>query len=547
MEFKLSGIVTESLQTWDVPEGETQIGRASDLPISLPDRSVSRMHARLRRNGDSLVVEDVGSRNGTSVNGVRIQAPHRLAPNDRISFGNIMVRVVTEDRPVLPSLTEHTQLDSTFKLDWKEVQKAPPATSPEASGLFQVMTDLGEFLVRHQPRKEIYEGGLDAVEKLVPFQRACILLLDDQGKPELRAARFKDESSNLELALSQTMVQTVIQERASLLVRDAQSDTRFQAQESVILGKIRSALVAPLFDNTQVIGVLYVDTSELTASYEKDHLRHLALLANVLAVKITNARLLEVQREKERMQQEMETAEKIQRTMLVAEPEPPAGYELNVRLEPCTEVGGDLYDILPLPRGRIAIVLGDVVGHGVGAAMLMANALAGVRALFEVCEDPVDLVTRLHELMCRSTDAVSYVTMFVGIFDAAEHRLTYVNAGHEAPVVMKPGTEQVHLESTGPPVGLLPGMTFTSGTVEIPPGAMFAAWSDGIPEAHIGHDDDTDPVFFGEKQSLESLLLEMWKLPVDRITAGVFEKVDSFLKGGSAPDDRTLLLLRRKD
>lgn len=545
MKYKLSGIVSEALQTWDVPEGETQIGRASDLAVSLPDRSVSRMHARLRRSGDSLVLEDAGSRNGTSVNGVRIHAPHSLAPNDRISFGNIMVRLVTEDRPVLPSLTDHTQLDSTFKLDWKEVQQAPPAESPEASQLFQVMTDLGEFLVRHQPQEEIFDACLDSVEKLVPFQRACLLLLDASGTPELRAARFKNESSNLELALSQTMVQTVIQERASLLVRDAQSDTRFQAQESVILGKIRSALVAPLFDNTKVIGVLYVDTSELTAAYEKVHLRHLALLANILAVKITNARLLEVQREKQRMQQEMETAEKIQRTMLVANPKAPQGYELDVRLQPCTEVGGDLYDVLNLPDGRMALVLGDVVGHGVGAAMLMANALAGVRALAEVFEDPVDLVSRLHEQMCRSTDTTSYVTMFVGILDPKQHRMVYVNAGHEAPVVMKPGSDTQHLDSTGPPVGLIPGMKFESGTVEIPPQAMFSAWSDGIPEAHLPAGDDGDPVFFSDKQSMESLLEALWDHPVSQVTSEIFGRVDAFLEGGSAPDDRTLLLLRR--
>ena len=546
MDYRLSGIVRESLQTWDVPEGETDVGRASDLAVSLPDRSVSRMHARLRRQGDSLIVEDMGSRNGTSVNGVRIHAPHTLSPNDRVSFGNIMVRVVTDDRPVLPSLTEHTQLDSTFKLDWKEIQRAAPAESPGASSLFQVMTELGEFLVRHQSREEIFEGGLDSLEKLVPFQRACILLLDASGAPVLRAARFKNESSNLELALSQTMVQNVIHERASLLVRDAQSDTRFQAQESVILGKIRSALVAPLFDNTQVIGVLYADTSEVTVAYEKDHLRHLALLANILAVKITNSRLLEVQREKERMQQEMETAEKIQRTMLVAKPEAPAGYELDVRLEPCTEVGGDLYDVLQLPNGRMALVLGDVVGHGVGAAMLMANALAGVRALAEVCEDPVDLVTRLHELMCRSTDSTSYVTMFVGILDATQHHMIYVNAGHEAPVIMKPGEPTVHLASTGPPVGLIPGMTFESGSADIPAGAMFSAWSDGIPEAHVARDDESDPVFFSDKQSMESLLEELWKRPVGEITAEIFSRVNVFLEGRDAPDDRTFLLLRRQ-
>jgi serine phosphatase RsbU (regulator of sigma subunit) len=544
MDIKLSGIVGESLQTWEIPEGKTLIGRSSELDVSLPDRSVSRHHAAVRREGDTLQVEDVGSRNGTSVNGVRIQGPHPLKPDDRVSFGNVTLRLVTEDRPIQPALTEHTQLDSTFKLNWKEIQEAAATESRETSEMFQVLTDLGEFLVRHQPQEEIFEACLDSVEKLVPFQRACLLLLDDAGSADLRAARFKGENSNLELALSQTMVQTVISERASLLVRDAQSDARFQLQESVILGKIRSALVAPLFDNTQVIGVLYADTSELTAAYDKQHLRRLALLANILAVKITNARLLEVQREKERMQQEMETAEHIQRTMLLSEPDPPEGYELDVRLEPCTEVGGDLYDVITLPDGRWVFVLGDVVGHGVGAAMLMTNAMAGIRALAELCDEPVELVRRLHAQMCHSTDPTSYVTMFVAFLDLAEHRLDYVNAGHEAPVLLAPDGSVVHLNSTGPPVGLIPGLDFASETVAIPPGSLLCAWSDGITEAHVPVEDG-DPDLFGEHESLESIVGSLRDRPVKEITNEIFDRVDNFLNGGNAPDDRTLLILRR--
>ncbi|HZL86009.1 MAG TPA: SpoIIE family protein phosphatase [Candidatus Krumholzibacteria bacterium] len=532
------------MRTWPLAAGETRIGRSSDLEVSLPDRSVSRLHALVRRDGDILILEDSGSRNGTTVNGIRVRAPQRLNPNDQVAFGNVALSVQVDDQPVQPAFREDVQLDSTFRLNWMELRPAQEKT--DGVDLSQILMDMGEFLVRHQPEEEIFRACLDTVERVVPFHRACLLLLDEDGQPVMRAARSKGENPNVQLALSQTMVQTVITERASLLVHDAQADQRFQAQASVILGKIRSALVAPLFDNTRVIGVLYVDSTEFTQPYHKDHLRHLALLANILAVKITNARLLDMQREKDRMQQEMETARRIQRDLLPHALEAPPGYELCARLEPSTEVGGDLYDVLPLPNGSFAFVLGDVVGHGVGAALLMANALAGVRSLAELCLDPLDLVKRLDAQMYRSTDAMSYCTMFVGILDAKRHRLHYVNAGHEPPVIVVPNGATQHLASTGPPVGLLPGAEFETGSVEIPPGGLLAAWSDGIPEAHIVRE-DAQPDMFGDHESVPSILASLQDRAIDTIPNEIFARVDSFLDGNGAPDDRTLLLLRRLD
>lgn len=544
MEIKLTGLISGSMRSWPLAPGETRIGRSSDLEVSLPDRSVSRFHALVRREGDVLVLEDSGSRNGTTVNGIRVRAPQRLNPNDQVAFGNVALSVQVDDQPVQPAFREDVQLDSTFRLNWMELRPAQEKT--DGVDLSQILMDMGEFLVRHQPEEEIFRACLDTVERVVPFHRACLLLLDDDGQPIMRAARSKGENPNVQLALSQTMVQTVITERASLLVHDAQADQRFQAQASVILGKIRSALVAPLFDNTRVIGVLYVDSTEFTQPYHKDHLRHLALLANILAVKITNARLLDMQREKDRMQQEMETARRIQRDLLPHVLEAPPGYELCARLEPSTEVGGDLYDVLPLPNGSFAFVLGDVVGHGVGAALLMANALAGVRSLAELCMDPLDLVKRLDAQMYRSTDAMSYCTMFVGILDAKRHHLHYVNAGHEPPVIVEPNGKVQHLASTGPPVGLLPGAEFETGSAEIPPGGLLAAWSDGIPEAHIVRE-DVQPDMFGDHESVPSILASLQDRTIEAIPQEIFARVDGFLDGNGAPDDRTLLLLRRLD
>src|SRR5262245_27782083 len=225
MEFKLSGLIAGTLRSFPIGSGETRIGRSSDLEISLPDRSVSRMHALLRLDGEVLVLEDSGSRNGTTVNGVRVRAAQRLQANDQIAFGNVALSLQVDDQPVQPAFREDVQLDSTFKLNWMELR--PSLEKSEGVDLSQVLMDMGEFLVRHQPEEEIFRACLDIVERAVPFQRACLLLLDDNNQPVLRAARSKGENPNLQLALSQTMVQTVIQERASLLVHDAQADQRF--------------------------------------------------------------------------------------------------------------------------------------------------------------------------------------------------------------------------------------------------------------------------------------------------------------------------------
>jgi sigma-B regulation protein RsbU (phosphoserine phosphatase) len=544
MDYQLVGIVGESLRKWPLPDGEAKVGRSTEVAISVPDRSVSREHAVLRRTGDSLVVVDLQSRNGTSVNGTRVRGPQTLQPGDQIAFGNVVLTLVSEEQPLQPSLSDHTRLDSTVKLAWNDVRAVQPTKVETPVALFDVMATLGEFLVRHQPVQEIYDACLETIEKLVPFQRACLLLLDEHGEPVLKAARYKSGPSNLALALSRTMVDTVIHERASLLVQDALSDPRFGAAQSVIMEQIRSALIAPLFDNTRVIGVLYADTRELVSPYTREHLRQLALLANILAVKITNARLLDVEEEKRAMEQEMATAARIQRALLIQDLPNPPGYELHARLEPSAAVGGDLYDVLELPGGKFALVLGDVVGHGVGAALLMANALAAVRALAGELQDPVEVVERVHAQIYSTTDATSYLTLFYGVLDPRSHTLEYVNAAQEAPALLRAGCATERLDSTGPPVGLLPQSTFASARVAIAPGALLCAWSDGITEAHVPRDDEV-PVFFGEAHSLLDLCAAQPDEPVTATAERIFTQVDRFLEGRNAPDDRTLLLLRR--
>lgn len=545
MDFELTGLVGDAMRRWPIPPGATRIGRGAELPVSIADRSVSREHAVLERTSTGLTLQDLGSRNGTTVNGERLVAPRELHSGDRIAFGNVVLTLEGEAEQARPALSDHGRLDSTVKLGWNEVRTIVPGpSSSSVTTLFDVISNMGEFLVRHQPEQQVYDACLDAVEKLIPFQRACLLLLDEHREPILKAARYKSGTATGALALSRTMVDTVIQERASLHVQDALNDPRFNVAQSVIMERIRSALVVPLFDNTNVIGVLYADTRELVSPYTQEHLRQLAWLGNLLAVKITNARLLEAARDQERIQQEIATAARIQRTLLLQDLPCPRGYELHARLEPSTEVGGDLYDVRDLGENRYALVLGDVVGHGVGAALLMANALAAIRALAGELQDPVRIVEKVHRQIYDTTDPASYLTLFVAILDANTHTLEYVNAGHqEAPCILRAGAEPLPLPATGPPVGLLPMAGFESGRASLPVGAMLAAWSDGIPEAHVPTAEDVEPRFYGEVEPWLDQLSE--PSPLSDLGAQIFARVDAFLGGNKAPDDRTLLLLRR--
>jgi sigma-B regulation protein RsbU (phosphoserine phosphatase) len=300
-------------------------------------------------------------------------------------------------------------------------------------------------------------------------------------------------------------------------------------------------MVAPLFDNANVIGALYVDTSKADA-YTEDHLRRLALLANILAVKISNARLIDAERESERMRQEMETAARIQRALLPRRLRAPEGYAMEARLVPSTEAGGDLYEVLRLGGDRTLIAVGDVAGHGVGAALVMANAMAALRALAGLTADPSDLVSRLHAQMWAATEGVSYFTLFVGIVDRNSHRLTFVNAGHEYPALILPDAAPIRLDSTGPPVGLIPDVRFEQKTLDLPKGSLLAIWTDGITEAHSV---ENPTAYFGESEPVDALLDRLRDLPLPEIAAGIFSALDRFLEGRTAPDDATLFLLRR--
>jgi serine phosphatase RsbU (regulator of sigma subunit) len=288
-------------------------------------------------------------------------------------------------------------------------------------------------------------------------------------------------------------------------------------------------MAAPLFDNERVRGILYVDTASPTLHYSKEDLQVLNATANAVAIKLRNLSL----------EKEMRTAGRIQRAMLPKEITPPPGYEMEAYQLMCLQVGGDLYHCLSRPNGKLLLGLGDVAGKGMPAALAMGAAIVLIGLLAEVGGDLEVVVQHLHRQLYRSLAEEQFLTLFLAELEGETGILTYVNAGHDPPLLVRKDGEIVQLASTGLPVAMLPNLALTSGEARMDPGDLLMIFSDGIPEA------TPDTEHFLGLEPVQEILLRRREDTLSEIREEIIATVNGFLKGEPASDDVTLLLLRR--
>jgi len=539
MSLFLTGLVGEKQHSWPLDGPVLGIGRSSRHTIHIPDGTVSKDHAEITSRAGQFYLRDLQSRNGTRVNGREAREPILLEAGDQVEIGHVTLLVAGEEARPRLRLNEQSIAGTTLRLKAPHILEQRAKTGKDSGRLVSLLAEAGRQLVMPRPLQETCDELLQFVERAVPASR-YVLLLDQSpdSEPVQIAARTRGGRSDQALALSRSIMRKVLDECSSVLTRDAATDPRFQGQQSIVAQSVHSAMAVPLFDNEKVLGLLYVDSHDLTISFDDDQLELLTLLANMAAVKITNARLLEADRERDRIAQELANATRIQRAMLPAETPSLAGYELEAHLETCTEVGGDLYDFHVRDDGQLVFLVGDVTGHGMGAALLMSSFLASARVLYDSCPDPADLSRRLGDMVHRSGDRAKFVTGFVGSLDLATGTLRYVNAGHPWPMLVRDGALR-ELESNGIPFGVVPGFPYSVATAELAPGEVFALFSDGIPEAQRGEE------LFDEERLRQALREESGAADLGTLRRRLLERVEEFLAGAPRTDDITLMLIRR--
>jgi len=331
----------------------------------------------------------------------------------------------------------------------------------------------------------------------------------------------------------------VLYQKASLLIRNVQDEEAFRSMQSIVSQGVRALMAVPLQTDDQVIGLIYVDTSHWLREFSGDDLNLLTVMANVAAIRIERERLAELEHVRRRMASELEQAAEIQRQFLPARAPLVSGLELAGFNASCRTVGGDYYDFLTYPDGRVAVMVGDVCGKGMPAALLMMSLQARVQVLAAEPNPPAVVVDRLNRVLTAVGLNTRFISLFFALFDPASGELAYSNAGHNPPLLIRASGKVEWLTGGGPVLGIVPDACYEEVRCILNSGDVAVLYSDGVTDATNAHDED-----FGEARLSEVLQL-VHHDSADSILSALTTAVKDWAAGTPAPDDITLVVVRK--
>ncbi|WP_437229678.1 SpoIIE family protein phosphatase [Planctomicrobium sp. SH661] len=504
MSSKLVLLVDGQAKAVDLDTKEVIIGRLPECEVQLPSNMVSRKHARVFPTGPGYSIEDLGSGNGTFVNGQKIEGAYRLKPNDRLKFGPILVRYES-DEPVGEGDAGHRALLNASRGNAVEINEDQGAATATILGSLDSGVGLNLLDVRPQEKlravldiSRALAGTLE-VEKLLPrildslFQifpaadRGCILLKDLRtGEMVTRAMKHRRESEDASVKLSRTILNAVLNQKKAILSADATSDSRFDASESISSLTIRSMMCVPMLDlQGEPVGVINIDTQNPLTQFKSEDLDIMVTVAGQAALSYESAKLLQSYVLKQKQDNEMNIARNVQHALLPETLPKITGYEFFASYDSAQAVGGDYYDIIATKDGRIWLAFGDVAGKGVPASLVMSRMSSVVRSVSEFVTDAAEAVSRINDHMCAKAVEGRFVTFVLIILDIQKHHMSVVNAGHMSPMIRKPdgSIEEFAEESVGVPIGVIEGFPFEAVERDLNAGETVVIYTDGVSEA----------------------------------------------------------------
>jgi phosphoserine phosphatase RsbU/P len=541
------------------------IGRSARNDLCIPDPFASRVHAEVRREGEEYVLQDLGSANGTLYNGATVEGAVHLTPGGRIQIGETEIifddgsynssmgaTMITDNTSSLPEATialasgDRTTSGLLEAIEGARTQPeevATTSTQPKAKhgDLLALISKVGITLLASGTLNETLEQIVSLVFEAVPADR-CLIMMRDQGSEDLRVAvaRLRDRVGEVgEIRVSRNVLDEVVMRGKSVLTSDAQHDPRF-ASGTMVLQGVRSVLAVPLGVSDKVFGIIYADSPIAEGRFTEDHLKVLTTLASVAAIRVENTSLVEARLERERFERELALASEIQQRFQPTAPPHVEGYELQGISFPCYEIGGDYYDFIEREDGRLVIALGDVSGKGTAAALLMSSLHAAVHAQSASHDSLSATISAVNRYLADNIPANRFVTLFYAELDPASGALSFLNAGHNPPLIVHSAGTVEQLASGGLPLGIKPDAEYREGRTQLQPGDVLVIYSDGVTEAVSPSGEE-----FGATR-----LYEVVARNVNASAAGIRDRIESsltkFAQGTSAADDITLVIVKRQ-
>lgn len=521
----------------------TILGRQFDCHICLQGRAVSRQHAQIVQRDNQFFVEDLGSSNGTFLNGQRLQprTPIPFGDGDNLAIGSYTFAL---RQPLSTTLASEPNLVIREKVNAVNLNQTVYGQDPAAK--LQIVLEIAQNLARTLDLEPLLDKLTEQLMRLLPQADRGIIILCEGNNLRVRAQRGRGTQDSSVRPYSRTVVSRALEEGIAILSDDVQTDERFNASATLASLELHSVLCVPLLGKEQQrLGVIQMDRFRKGSSFKVDDLHLLTTVGLQMAVALENAAFHAERLREQRLLQELAMARDIQEGFLPTDLDgfPNADFAIYGRVCPARQVAGDLYDFFPAHDGRLAFVIGDVSGKGMPAALFMVAVRTLFRHVAKETPSPARTLEKLNAELAADNPSSMFVTVLAGFFEPKTGQVVLASGGHPPPVLRRASGDTQEL--TLPP-GRLIGLETTHSlwndvVFTLEPKDTLVGVTDGILEAR--HPESRD--MFGANRLRELVRQFIPEMPLSQCADLAKSTVERFSATRELQDDATLLLLRR--
>jgi serine phosphatase RsbU (regulator of sigma subunit) len=542
----------------------TVFGRHPSSQVVLDNEAVSRHHAQILQSHGHFFLEDLKSRNGTLVNGRPVDQPTELHENDSITLCDFVFHFHDQQpedgpKPAGNELLEHDTDNSRYfavgvepvdddagsssivsKVSVVSIARDHSVSDPEAKlhAVLEISKSLGQVL----ELDEVLTRVLDGLFEIFPQVQEGFVLLrdDDNNRPVIKATRNRGEVQDRPPAISLTIIREAMQSGEAILSADVLGDNRFESSQSIAGLQLRSMMCAPLMSQEgQALGVIQLASRDVALPFIESDLDVLIGVATQGALAIENAALHSEVLKRRDLERELEFATQVQLGFLPNRRPRAEGLEFCDYYEAAQQVGGDYFDYVELPDGRVAVAVADVAGKGIPAALLMARLYSATRYHLLTEGDLGRALSDLNRDISTSGLGHRFITCVLAIIDPVANEATLANAGHLPPLVRHPDGSVTELVSQhhGMPLGIVPDQEFQQEVFPLAAGDTWLLFTDGVTEAMNGESE-----IFGTERLKSSLAAAPQEL--DALILSIVSDVETYCDGRSQSDDMCLVAFR---
>jgi len=535
-----------------VPVGSsTVVGRGSGCDLVIRDLAASRRHLEIRDVNGTYQCRDLDSSNGTLING-ELTAARELKDGDEIRIGTTPLRFVLE-RKTTPSPLGKTVFLQTM-IDPSGREKALPTS--RSKELLEAAYTLMNSLSSNFNPCQLVDTILETTMNAVRAQRGAVLFAgeDHELQPCSECGHVHTISDGIprragldEIKISESVAQRVLRDGEDVLFQSARSDGVVDPTASIAALKLTSILCVPIRTQREIYGILYIDTDVADHEYTQDDMLLAAAAGNSAGLALENAKIHRDLLEKQRIEHDIEAAWTIQEGFLVRDwPTDDPRIEVFGVTRPAKVVGGDFYDFARLDDDHVGLLIGDVSGKGVPAALTMALLLAEFRLCATGAESTAEVLRRLNERMVGRSRRGTFCTAALVALNLRTGNLMAANAGHHP--VLRIFNEEVttFLPASGPPLGILTGVDWTDEEAVVRPGETLLLYTDGIVEARTLDGEEAEGREHGEYglEGLDGVVREQIGSTPQALIEAVLDDVDGYCSPLAPHDDCTMIALK---